>query len=232
MYTLEVSHNYESCLVCSDLHCDEKKECWQLRRVLSAAVSERVDCLVILGDLFDKLHRRIPASDLRGHLQRIIGDAELPRRVYYVTSLSSHDPIIPFPVELEVGFSRFLIVPGVIHLDVNGHEICGLHGDLVVSSGVLAYLMNKTASMTARKLLLEEIAKKKFCKSYEWTFTGHTHLPGIDWERKLGNAGSWKVSWHGSLPYWKPPSFTVIKVSSGEVKILRLNALEQRAGKR
>ncbi|MEM0493940.1 MAG: metallophosphoesterase family protein [Thermofilum sp.] len=222
MFTLEVSEKHESCVLCSDLHCEEESECWQLQAVLNFAANEKVDCLLILGDLFDRLHYRLPAEELKKHFEKLTGEAELPRYVYYTTSLSSHDPILPAPAKLKLKSSELLAVPGVLRLRVGGHSVCGLHGDLVVSSGVLAFLLNKLASAASRELLLEEIAKRRFCSNREWVFAGHTHLPGLDPVRRLGNPGSWKATWSGKIPYWKPSSFSVIKVSANEVKLLRV----------
>lgn len=177
--------------------------------------------MLILGDLFDRLHYRLSPKELRGYFEALTGEMKLPRYVYYTTSLSSHDPILTAPVKFELKSSEVLVVPGVLRLHVDGHDLCGLHGDLVVSSGVLALLLNKLASAMSRELLLEEIAKRRFCRSWEWVFAGHTHVPGLDPVRKLGNPGSWKAAWGGRLPYWKPPSFTLIEVAADGVRLLR-----------
>lgn len=222
MFVVKVPERHRRCVVCSDLHCIEGSKCWQLQMVLAAVLAEDTDCLLILGDLFERLHYELTPEELKKHFEKLTGGTRLPSHVYFATSLSSHDPILPAPVRFELNSSEILAVPGVIHLHAGGHDICGLHGDLVVSSGVLAYLLNRLASMAGKKLLLEEISKQRFCRDSEWVFTGHTHVPGLDTARKLGNPGSWKIAWKGGLPYWKTPSFTLIKVSDSEVRLLRV----------
>ena len=188
-------------------------------------------CLIVLGDMFDKLHRRTSSEELRRHLLQAVSGTELPESLYYTTSLSSHDPVFEEPFELSLNGASLLVVPGLLQLEVEGHELCALHGDAVARSGVLAYALNAAAAAAGRPLLLEEVAKRRFCAPQAWLLAGHTHIPGLDPERRLGNPGSWKLYWGSGLRYWRPASFGVIVITRSGVRLLRPRRLETRSGR-
>ena len=177
-------------------------------------------CLILLGDMFEDLHRRVRPEDLRRYLLRAVDGAELPEVLYYTTSLSSHDPIFDEPLELHLNGVSLLVVPGVLQLKVEGHPLCALHGDAIVRNGVLAYTVNTVAAAAKRPLLLEEIAKRRYCSPEAWLLAGHTHIPGLDSVRRLGNPGSWKLYWVFGIRYWRSPVFGAILVERSGVRLL------------
>jgi len=219
------------CLAVSDTHCPAGTRCPQLLGAIELVERLGLDCLIVLGDMFDDLHRRMQPRGLRKYFLRAVGSALLPGAIYYTTSLSSHDPVFDECFELSLDGSSLLVVPGVLQLEVEGHMLCALHGDAVVRSGVLAYAVNTAASAAGRSLLLEEIAKRRYCSPRAWLLAGHTHIPGLDAKRMLGNPGSWKFYWSFGLRYWRPPSFGAILITRSGVRLLRPSRRETRSGR-
>jgi len=186
----------------------------------------------VLGDMFDDLHRRMHPREFRRYVLQAVHSAEFPETVYYTTSLSSHDPVFEEPFELYLDSANLLVIPGLLRIGVGGHAVCALHGDVVVRSGVLACAINATAAAAGRPLLLEEIAKRRYCSPGAWLLAGHTHIPGLDTGRRLGNPGSWKASWTIGLRYWRPPSFGAILITrSGVRRATAPGGLETGSGK-
>ena len=179
-----------------------------------------LECLIVLGDMFEDLHRRVRPGDLRRYFLRAVNGVELPEMLYYTASLSSHDPIFDEPLELRLNGAGLLVVPGVLQLKVEGHLLCALHGDAVVRSGVLAYAVNRVAAAAGRPLLLEEVAKRRYCSPEAWLLAGHTHIPGLDAVRRLGNPGSWKLYWGFGMRYWRHPAFGAVLVDRSGVRLL------------
>ena len=217
-YTLEAPPT-RSALICSDLHCRRGKPCRQLADAASLASRLGAECLVLAGDLFEDLHEPTGREALLRELDAILGPTETPRLVVYVTSLSSHDPILQGPVYAELHGSKLIVVPGMTVLHVSGRRICVLHGDAAVPNGALAHIVNRLAALLGRPLYLERRMREKLCPD-GLLIAGHTHIPGLLPDRGVGNPGSWKTLWRRGLPYWRRPSRTCIYVAEGVVRLV------------
>ncbi|QOJ78478.1 metallophosphoesterase family protein [Infirmifilum lucidum] len=191
-------------LIFSDTHCKRGRPCSPVLEVLGAAKEENVDCIAILGDLFDDFHVDVDPATLALEMARLGFSTYSPRYVLYTPSLSSHDPILG-EAEFNLG-GTVIHVARVINIGLGGEEVCLTHGDIVVPNGAIAYFVNRTMAILGKSLFLEEQARKRLCGRSSWLFMGHTHIPGLDHERRLGNPGSWRATWHSRMPYWRRPS--------------------------
>jgi len=207
-------------VMASDLHCRPGR-CRapllaRLARILGA------ESLIVLGDLFDDMHRLVSPEELRRALKCAFGDTG-GLEVYYVTSGSSHDPILPRDLHFEAGGLRVHAYPGPLVARVDGVWAFLTHGDIALRNGAHAFLVNVAAAARGVRLYLEKRLRRalRLPPSW-WLIMGHTHIPGMDRSARVANTGSWRELWVAGLPYWRPPSNTFILVEGGELRLARL----------
>ncbi len=215
-YTVE-TRPVDSVLVCSDLHCPHGRRCPQLAAAAETARRLSAQCLALAGDLFDDLHEPIDAERLAAEVEAILGGEETPGLIVYTTSLSSHDPLLPRPVETRIGGSTLVAVPGLAVIPVAGKRLCVLHGDLAVANGAVAHLVNRAAALLGRPLYLEHRLREWLCPN-GLLVAGHTHIPGVS--GPVANPGSWRSLWLLGLPYWRRPSRTCVYVDRGGMRLV------------
>jgi UDP-2,3-diacylglucosamine pyrophosphatase LpxH len=206
----------ERAVMVSDLHC--KPGSCKVGEIAGLAAREGAS-LVILGDLFDDLHREVGDDELERALRAVFrGVAGL--EIYYVTSGSSHDPILKRETHLRLESLSVHVYPRALIARVGRLRMFLTHGDLALRNGAHAFLVNVAAMTLGKRLYLEKALKKKLrLPSDWWLVMGHTHIPGIDREARVANTGSWKASWSFNLPYWRPPSNTYIIVENGAIEL-------------
>lgn len=205
---------------CSDLHCRAGRPCPQLRIILRIAQLLHADCLVVAGDLFEDLHYKINYYRLLQELRKIGLEGTQPLQIIYTPSRSSHDPKVE-DVPTNLGNSTLLLAR-IARIPLSREQVVVTHGDFIITNGAIAHLFNKTAWIMGRSLFLEEITKKELGIEKEWFIMGHTHIPGIDVKRKIGNTGSWKTKWRNEIPYWRKPSRTLIFYDGKSFKMLKV----------
>ncbi len=206
----------ERAVLVSDIHC--RPGSCRAKDVARLAVREGAS-LIVLGDLFDDLHREVSDDELERALRAAFhGVTNL--EIYYVTSGSSHDPILRHEVRLMLGSLIVRACPGALVTRVGQLRALLTHGDMVLRNGAHAFLVNATAMMLGEKLYLEKVLRKKLrLPSDWWLIMGHTHIPGIDYEARVANTGSWKTSWSFGIPYWRPPSNTYVFVEGASIEL-------------
>ncbi|MEZ0346645.1 MAG: hypothetical protein ABWK01_08855 [Infirmifilum sp.] len=207
-------------LICSDLHCRSGRHCYQFKLIIEALLHLKGDCLVIAGDLFEDLHYHINNTRFIQELQKL-GFPENPNfETVFTPSFSSHDPLLN-EGSISVG-SGNIHVRRVARINTGEEKIVVTHGDIILPNGAAAYLVNRIGNILGKKLLLEDKLKHKIGVRDEWFVMGHTHIPGLDPLRKLGNPGSWKFEWRGGVPYWRKPTRTFLFYNSKRFRLLRL----------
>jgi len=206
----------ERAVLVSDIHC-RPRSC-KAKEVAKIAAREGAS-LIVLGDLFDDLHREVSDSELERALHAAFrGVADL--EVYYVTSSSSHDPILEREVRLRLGGFIVNVYPGALVARVGQLRAFLTHGDMALRNGAHAFLVNAVALLLGEKLYLEKTLRRKLrLPSDWWLVMGHTHIPGIDREARVANTGSWRVSWSFGIPYWRPPSTTYILIEGSSIEL-------------
>jgi len=205
-------------MVVSDIHCPLGR-CGVAREVVRVAVARGAATLAVLGDLFDDFRKLVTADELRRALAAAFGPLG-GVRVVYVTSGSSHDPILDRALRLQVGGSSFEVYPGGLVARVDGVTAFMTHGDAAMRNGAHAFLANAAMRLLGRGLFLERRLRERLrLPPHWWLFMGHTHIPGIDYRARVANPGSWREEWFRGLPYWRPPSRTYLWVESGLVEL-------------
>ena len=180
--------------VISDLHLRDA------RSKVDPAINEfllsmNVKYVIVAGDLFDRYHRGFDQRRLHLTLASTFGDlCKRGVNVYYVVSSSSHDPIPPKDVIKFLCYgSEILVVKGVLALEAEGLTLYVTHGDYASRNGFLARLIERVASALGQRLLLERRVKKALgIPQDSWLVMGHTHLPGVDYRRRVANCGAWQ----------------------------------------
>ncbi|MEM0023190.1 MAG: metallophosphoesterase family protein [Thermofilaceae archaeon] len=190
-----------------------------IRTIIALAASRGAETLIVLGDLFDDLHRLLSASEV-GKALRCIFKGARGLRVIFVTSLSSHDPILRESVHFKSDELDLHVYPGPVIAQLGGLTAFLTHGDLALRNGAQAFLINFLMKSLGKELFLEKALRQKLRLPADWwLFMGHTHIPGIDYEARVANTGSWRESWVLGIPYWRPPSNTYLFVESGRVEL-------------
>ena len=134
--------------------------------------------------------------------------------IHYVTSRASHDPILDRPMHLCLEGIEVYVYPRLLIVEAGASTLLVTHGDMAVYNGLHAFAISLATRMAGEKLYLEKRLKKKLRLPKEWWLVmGHTHIPGVDYEARVANAGSWRRMWKRALPYYRPPSNTFIYVA-------------------
>lgn len=215
-------------LLVSDIHAEFGDS--EIALVTRLAAEVGANSLVVLGDLFDDMHYAVTMDELGRALRAIFREKTLSElKVYYVTSLSSHDPILGEELRICLGSARVHLYPGALIAQI-GRKVAFLtHGDVIMRNGAHAFAVNLLAEMFGKTLYLEKKLRKALrLPDSWWLFMGHTHLPGLDPAFKVGNTGSWRSKWVSGVPYWRPPSRTAIYVGENEVRLLCAGEVSKR----
>lgn len=207
-------------ILVSDIHANFSDGKMALMTRLTAELG--ASSLVVLGDLFDDMHRAVTIDELSRALMTIFRRKTV-KDVYYVTSLSSHDPILNRDLHMYLDNSRIHSYPGALIAQVGRTKAFLTHGDIIMRNGAHAFMINLLARAFGRTLYLERKLRKLLRLPDDWwLFMGHTHLPGLDPASKIGNTGSWRNTWMPGVPYWRPPSRTMIYLEGNEVRLLHV----------
>lgn len=206
----------------SDIHTNFSDEKMTLITRLTDEVG--ANSLVVLGDLFDDMHRIVTRDELSRAFRVIFRRNDVNKlEVYYVTSLSSHDPILSRDLHLYLDNTRVHLYPGALIAQAGGMKAFLTHGDIIVKNGAHAFIVNLLAEAFGRTLYLERKLRRLLrLPDNWWLFMGHTHLSGLDPASKIGNTGSWRNAWMPGVPYWRPPSHTMIYLGDNKIKLLHI----------
>jgi len=176
-------------LIVSDLHLESNPR--DLTCIGDYLKENDISYFIINGDLFDKMHNEAFKEELLEEGKRRMAIEENPLcNIIYIPAVYNHDPY------LETNYRQFqengyetAFLKGGLKLKTEDNLFYIFHGDYAVSNGiVVAALINKITST----LLFEDFAKWVVgAKKEDWVILGHSHIPGIDYERKVANSGCW-----------------------------------------
>jgi len=158
--------------------------------------SLNADHIVVAGDLVDKPLTPSSLSELVEVLRRVFSELGFGGTLIYVLSRSFHDIRLEGcrPLELRIGGSRAIIVPGatLIKLENCVERIVVTHGDYMSRNGTLAMLLDligvKLFGTPVTGLALRRFLKLKSC---DWLVYGHSHVAYVDRVRRIVNTGTW-----------------------------------------
>ncbi len=218
----ETNTSYRNAIIVSDIHCRRGTVCKVLECIVDYAKKNGFECIIVIGDLFEDFHEKVSFESLSRELRSILPEDSY--KLVYTTSRSSHDPLIEKKYSLNIGEITVDIYPGPLILKVAGIKLYLLHGDSIVPNGVVAHAVNRLATYLGIHLFLEKLVRKKARIRDGWVIMGHTHIPGIDYEKGVANTGAWKNMWVAGIPYWRKPSGTMIIVNTdGNVKLVNFS---------
>ncbi len=183
----------DTILIASDLHLELGQ---QVPKSLVRYIEQNsINVVVFAGDLME-YRRNVDDEVLVSILEDMLSDIikiQAVHRIYYITSTSSHDPKIKHVTSTKIHGKPIIIIPGALQLEVGGTEFFISHCDYACRNGAVARVINKLMKKLGRSLYIENLMRKKLdIPEDTWIICGHTHIPGIDLNRKLANTGCWK----------------------------------------
>ncbi|MCR8473653.1 MAG: metallophosphoesterase family protein [Crenarchaeota archaeon] len=171
-------------------------------------LKEKFDLLVAAGDLIEYGHKRIRVNDLKRKLAEIFSQViQCPsiKEIFYITSMSSHDPKIGKILELMINGKKVTVVPGVLILD-DSVKYYITHGDYASRNGSIARILNRIFDLWTEKRLRKALKMS----SEAWLICGHTHISRVSTELRIVNTGSW----HRKA--LAKPEFTLAVIDTGK----------------
>ncbi len=210
-----------SAIIVSDMHLRIENPAF-FNLIAEKVKQENIECIVFLGDLFDDFHRRAEKHEvvekLISLIKPLLGQV---RKIVYITSRSSHDPIISEKIIADVEGTEIYVYPHPLRIQISGIRFYLTHGEIVIPNGAVAFVVNTVAALLGRELYIEKKLKERIRSESSWLVMGHTHIPGIDYEAKVANTGSWRSKWLLGLPYWRRPTRTGVLVKNSKVKLVK-----------
>ena len=190
VYFEEVSLTEEKVMIISDLHLESNPR--NLNCIGDYLKENDISLLIINGDLFDKMHKEEFKEELLEEARgRLAIKEDLPCDIIYILALYSHDPYLEEESKsFRENDKEIDVLRGILKLKAEDELFYIFHGDYVLNNiGLgLASLINKLTS----NLFYERLAKMVIgAEKEEWVMLGHSHVPGIDYERKVANSGLW-----------------------------------------
>ncbi|MCD6409649.1 MAG: metallophosphoesterase [Candidatus Verstraetearchaeota archaeon] len=175
-------------VVVSDLHIENNPR--NLSAIGALVKSTNASLLVINGDLFDDQYgRALDPNLLVDAFKRMNLSTTQHVQVIYVLALYSHDPFIDSPTAtLNASSFQVLAVKGALLLEAPSERIILLHGDYAIRFGFIAGVLD----MASHGLALGRMARMVLHVEPDcWVAVGHSHIPGISYEDRVANTGTW-----------------------------------------
>ncbi len=220
-YTLEIT-SFElkedsKVLIVSDLHIQPSNIAFKpLKKIIE---SKNIKYLIIAGDFIEYKHKKIEKENLSKILAKILRKLEIHEKltIFYVPSNTSHDPKISENTVLELNSTKIYILNDVLKLVLRNFTLYVTHGDYASRDGAIAATINRILKLFGKKLFLENLLKKILkLEQDSWLIMGHTHLPGIDGQKKVANCGAW------GRHFLRKESNTAILIENGNIKLVRV----------
>jgi len=208
-----------SALMTSDMHCKKGSKCPQLEAIARTASKLGTECLVVAGDLFDDFHEEADAELFFKEFGKICSIESLPAKTIIVLSGSSHDPILDKLFVKTTSGKTLLVTRQITPLYTPKGKVVVIHGDIIIRSGALAFIINYLAKILGQNLFLERKFREKIRLESGWLVAGHTHIYGVDAKEKIVNLGSWKKHWFKNLPYWRRSKPVVLVIGEKGLKL-------------
>ena len=176
-------------LIVSDLHLESNPR--NLTCIGDYLKENDISYFIINGDLFDKMHNEeFKEEFLKEGKERLAIEKNPPYNIIYILALYNHDPY------LKVDSGQFAkngegstVLKGALKLKAEEELFYIFHGDYAISYGIgIPALINKLTS----NLFFESFTKWAIgAEKEDWIILGHSHIPGIDYEKRVANSGCW-----------------------------------------
>ena len=197
-----------STLFISDLHLRAGGSFRFAKDLRNFAETMKVSNLVIVGDLFDsrKDARRILGNGSFQAFLEMLGLYGLPINIFWVTGSPVHDPVGIAASHLQVEGVKILDQCALLRLDRS--EVIAYHGHDLSNIGAIGHAWDRFVMRLGLEKLWRQVAK---ADERAWVVFGHTHIPGLDVERRIANCGGWVT-----VPLLVRPSGTGILFPEGQ----------------
>ena len=208
-----------STLFIADLHIAFEEDSSRLSGLAQFISINDVRNLVILGDFFDSPH---DAERILGSLReenavqmmlRLLGLNGSGVNIYFVRGSEVHDPK-DFDLNLENG-SFFKTLGKSARLSIDGVKVLALHGDDAfggLHGLIFSYLTGRPCLEAWWKMTMK-------LHDDEWVFMAHSHMPSIDYSRRVANTGGW-IDVFG----FSPQRGMGLLVADGEVGLVKIKS--------
>lgn len=210
-------------LIISDLHLENNHR--DLTCIGDYLEENGISFLILNGDIFDKKHKEHFQPELLYDIEERLGmKTDFPSNVIYNFAFYSHDPRLKAKEtqNFQINGKKFDVFQGIIELKADGKTFDILHGDYILNDTIsVASLINKLTP----SLLWERIVKNAVgIDENNWAILSHSHVPGIDYQRKIANTGTWINRYFSSTDTAilimadnnKEPSVALVKIPCGE----------------
>jgi len=157
----------------------------ELKKCLASLGPERA---VITGDLFEDQYKPVGREEAIRLIAKAMDVLGLrPAQLYIAFSSSSHDPQLPGPLWENINGVEVYAFNGDIFIE--DVEVVVTHGDSVIKSGVLAYLVERVDRGRIGRVLRRRLG----LRDEMWIAYGHSHVPHVDLSQRILNPGPWKI---------------------------------------
>ena len=176
-------------LIISDLHLESNPR--DLSCIGDYLKESGISHFIVNGDLFDKMHKdKFKSELLEEGKRRMAIEENPPYNIIYIPAVYNHDPYLEASVKQfqENGYETAVLKWG-LKLKTEEDLFYIFHGDYAVSNGIVVpALINKITST----LFFEDLAKWVIkADNDNWVILGHSHISGINYEKKTANSGCW-----------------------------------------
>ncbi len=186
-YTMSLKSS-STIVVVSDLHIENNPR--DLSTIGILVKSSNASLLVINGDLFDDQYGKTLTADLLAEAFERMNISNMRNiQVVYILALYSHDPSInSHTATLTVNGVQVLVVKGALLLETPSEQMILLHGDYAIRLGSIAGVLDMATHGLALGRLVRTILH---IEPHCWVAVGHSHIPGISYEDRIVNTGTW-----------------------------------------
>lgn len=203
-----------STLFIGDLHLGRPDDSERFSDLAGFISRHNVTNVVIVGDLFNSPRdtRRVLDSSTGGEAAQLIlqrlGLSNIRIHVYLVRG--NHDPANVVLIQAEM----FKAFDEPVRFSIDGVRILAAHGHEAFDA-FLGFIVSCLAGRPYLEAWWKDVME---LDREEWVVMGHTHMPDIDYSRRVANPGGW-IDFHG----FPLPRDAGVLVANGNVDLVQIS---------
>ncbi len=179
-------------LFISDLHLTHNEDYSRFSNLPSFILARGIRNLVIVGDLFNspsdslKILGEVGDEANANKISHLLGLNGTIQHLYFVKSSRSHDPAEFNLTFRDEGF-EFRTLGKCARFTNNDTGVLTIHGDDAFG-GLHGFIFSYLTGRPFLEGWWKDVIK---IDDDEWVIMGHSHVPGIDYSRRVANTGGW-----------------------------------------
>jgi predicted phosphodiesterase len=189
-------------LFISDLHLKANHPFDHGKDLRNFIETNKVSNLIINGDLFDSPRAAQQILDRESGIPKALGVEGISLNLFWVIGSPHHDPTDTS--KSLMGSAGLKILGRCALIEFDRFEVLVYHGHDTSLIGALGHAWDRFLFKLGLEKAWRRLAQ---VDPNVWVIFGHTHIPGVDAERRVANCGGWK-----GVPF-VPASRTGILVS-------------------